>query len=65
MACMDHECSCCGHAWSDNTQHYACPYCGGAVSNEFDEPAGDDDPPDWLDVDDPDDDTEYVGPWER
>lgn len=38
MACMDHECVGCGHAWMDNAFHTGgCPKCGERVTNDFDE----------------------------
>lgn len=43
MACMDHECVGCGHAWMDNAYAYLCPKCGERVTNNFDEPTYDED----------------------
>ena len=37
MACLDHVCVECEYAWMDNTRAYACPKCGGRVTNDFDE----------------------------
>jgi rubrerythrin len=41
MACMEHECSDCGHVWFDNSTVRTCPVCGERGSNLFDE-EGDD-----------------------
>lgn len=39
MACMEHVCAECGHAWFDNRAHVlgGCPHCGGRVISTFDE----------------------------
>jgi len=41
VGCLDHICRVCGYAWIDNQRAYACPECGGSVTNDFDEPLDD------------------------
>ena len=45
MACIDHQCRTCGHAWFSNTQDPICELCGSDdITEWFDE-----DPDDWRD----------------
>lgn len=53
MGCMDHVCLRCPHAWIDNKIAIMCPKCGARVTNDFDEPRDDRDPPDRDDDDEP------------